>query len=172
MLPKRRKGRGRNKIDKRHCIPKKLQYPWTAKGEILLIILWFEGKSIKSINKALGVISQKEQGKHFNLEGKAIETRVYKLLIHYPLPDGRPQYPLYDKMPYYELIWGILNHIDILIDFVTFPNYQAEKRWRRAIKTMKKHKIDSIYAVRVLGGTKEKWDKLLSKGGRESLFKT
>lgn len=145
------------KKDRRHPVQEHLRYPWTADRQILAITLWLQGRSIGYINKALGVISQKEQGKHFNLEGKAVETLVYKLAIHYQRPNGKLQYPLYDKMPS-EIFVG--------------NRALAQIRWKRILDGMRTHNIDVEYAIRVFGGSIEKWKRLLYKKKKDLFGRT
>ncbi len=66
--------------DKRHCIPKRHQLKLTPESQLCLVFEYLEGRGLINIQERAGGQRKKEQaGESPSLEGKAVETEVYKL---------------------------------------------------------------------------------------------
>lgn len=85
--------------DKRHMIPKELHIKQTPAHQKEMVEAFLEGKAFKIITHSVGGKDKKEQAElgylseKGKIEGKAVETRVYKLFCQY-----RGQQPLFDKI--------------------------------------------------------------------------
>lgn len=138
-----------DKQDKRHGIDPELQIKYTPESEKLMVEMYLEDKGLITITKAIGGILKREQGDG-GKEGRAVETRVYKLWRRYNGQD-----PLFKKLKKrHNEVW----------------TRREVKLLEVAVKYKRKAKDIAILSGRTPKEIQEKIDILTGKTSRKGLF--